>query len=320
MAHTQKHRRKMPSFSSTLLDAIYSSIDDPVVILDDQKEPCRGKNNGSRVEQEVENLRRAIRVEKWIECHTTTPTHLSSNSGSSTDSSIFFSSSETESSGIRKSSGFPKHVRTVRPVIKTPQPAETPTPKREGRFTRTKSRALKIYGDLKKAKNEPNSPGRRIANFLNSIFSPRRLRRNQAVEVDEWCPMRKSRSMKDTTMTLPSSSTTSCLNENLNKSKRSVKFCPVSTVILDPCGQKTLHGDEYNAGSWFSKKNTESCLRRHDFRGVCEDDDDDYGDDESCASSDLFELENIRVYEQELPVYGTTSVRMNLAIANGVII
>ncbi|KAL6548124.1 hypothetical protein OROHE_009186 [Orobanche hederae] len=318
MANTQKHRRKIPSFSSTLLDAIYRSIDDPVGILDDQKEPCRGKNNGSLVEQEVENLRRAIRVEKWIECHTTTPTHLSSNSGSSTDSSIFFSSSETESSCIRKSSGFPKHVRTVTPVIKTPQPAETPTPKREGRFTRTKSRALKIYGDLKKAKNEPSSPGRRIANFWNSIFSPRRLRRNQAVEVEEWCHVRKSRSMKDTTMTL-SLSTTSCLNKNLNKSKRSVRFCPVSTVILDPCRQKTIHDDEYNAGSRFSKKNTESCLRRHDFRGLCEDDD-DYGDDESCASSDLFELENIRVYEKELPVYGTTSVRMNRAIASGVII
>ncbi|KAL6554925.1 hypothetical protein OROGR_006183 [Orobanche gracilis] len=314
MAHTQKHHRKMPSFSSTLLDAIYRSIDNPVGILDDQKEPCRGKNNGSRVEQEVENLRRAIRVEKWIEYHTTTPTHLSSNSGSSTDSSVFFSSSETESYGSRKSSGFPKHVQTVGSVIRTPQPVETPTPKREGRFTRTKSKALKLYRDLKKSKNEPGSPGGRIANFLNSIFSPRRLRRNQAVEVEEWCPVRKSRSMKDTTMTL------SCLKENPNKSKRSVRFCPVSTVILDPCRQKTLHGDECNSGSRFSKRNTEICLTRHDFRGFCEDDDDYGDDDESCASSDLFELENIRMYEQELPVYGTTSVRMNRAIASGVII
>lgn len=45
-------------------------------------------------------------------------------------------------------------------------------------------------------------------------------------------------------------------------------------------------------------------------------------DNRSCTSSDLFELDNIgRVgiedYQEELPVYGTTNLRMNQAIARG---
>ncbi|KAK6139649.1 hypothetical protein DH2020_026613 [Rehmannia glutinosa] len=312
----------MPSFSSSLLDAIYNSIDEPTTRrVNEQHDEedlvvHRRRNNAAQVEQEIENLRRAIRVEKWMENYST-PRHLSSNSGSSTDSSIF-SSSETESSAPKK------------PILQL----ETTPSKREGRFTRTKSRALKIYGDLKKVK-EPISPGGKIANFLNSIFSPRNLKKNQIME--EWSSVRKSRSMKDTTTTTTSSSmaTRSCLNKNPNKSKRSVRFCPVN-VILDeesqPCGSKSIYHDDYlvsasmpNIGSQFIKKNMDSFrpknMRRHEFiREFCENESD--VDDKSCASSDLFELENIgRVgigaYEEELPVYGTTSLKMNKAIASG---
>ncbi|KAL2251062.1 protein BIG GRAIN 1-like A [Sesamum indicum] len=342
---TQKQRRKTPSFSSSLLDAIYHSIDEPRG-TDGQQEVdncfLHRRKNAAQVEEEIESLRRAIMVEKWMENYgtTTTPRHLSSNSGSSTDSSLF-SSSETDSSASR-SSVFPLQ----KPKNAQKLPAERPgkilqletTPKREGRFTRTKSRAMKIYGDLKKVK-EPISPGGKIANFLNSIFSPRNLKKNQ--DLEEWSSVRKSRSMKDTaTCSLASRS---CLSKNPssrgNKSKRSVRFCPVSVIVNEdcqPCGHKSIYDDEYSVsasvpsiGSQFIKKNIDSFRlyegknpRKHEFRDFYENESD--VDDKSCASSDLFELENIgRVgigaYEEELPVYGTTSLKMNQAIASGLI-
>ncbi|KAL3825358.1 hypothetical protein ACJIZ3_021387 [Penstemon smallii] len=309
---TEKSRRKMPSFSSTLLDAIYNSTDESKQGVGDYVHNRR--NNAAKIEQEIESLRRAIMVEKWMENYST-PRHFPSNSGSSTDSSIF-SSSETESY-ISRSSVLPlqKHEGGG-----------------GGRFTRTKSRAMKIYGDLKKVK-EPISPGGKITNFLNSIFSPRNLKKKQGNE--EWNSVRKSRSMHDTKTC--SLSSRSCLSKNPsskgNKSKRSVRFCPVN-VILDE-GHKSIYDyDEYSIsasmptiGSQFIKKNIDSfrlCegknLRKHEFRDLYENESD--VDDKSCASSDLFELENIgRVYEEEeeLPVYETTSLEMNKAIANGLV-
>ncbi|KAG8376196.1 hypothetical protein BUALT_Bualt09G0038000 [Buddleja alternifolia] len=343
---TLKQRRKMPSFSSSLLDAIYHSIDEPNEQQQQHVQDFvihRRKNNASQVEEEIESLRRAIMVEKWMENYssttTTTPRHLPSNSGSSTDSSLF-SSSETDSSASRSTPKlFQKSKISQKPSTDRPgkifQGENTPKP--EGPFTRTKSRAMKIYGDLKKVK-EPISPGGKIANFLNFIFSPRNLKKNQGLE--EWnSSVRKSRSMKDTnTCSLASRS---CLSKNSssrgNKSKRSVRFCPVSVIVDEdsqPCGQKSLYDDQYLVsssmpiiGSQYIKKNIDSFrvyegknARKHEFREFYENESD--LDDKSCASSDLFELENIgRVgigaYEEELPVYGTTSLKMNQAIASG---
>ena len=58
------------------------------------------------------------------------------------------------------------------------------------------------------------------------------------------------------------------------------------------------------------------------------DDDEDDDDGVSCASSDLFELENITAigagaYGEELPVYGTTCLKTHHAIhaiSNGLIL
>ncbi|KAI3447188.1 hypothetical protein Pfo_003853 [Paulownia fortunei] len=349
---TQKLRCKGPSFSSSLLDAIYHSIDETRGANEQQEVQdfvLHRRNNAAQVEEDIESLRRAIMIEKWMENYSTsktrsTPRHFPSNSGSSTDSSMF-SSSETESSASRstpKSSVFqlqkPKHAQT--PLTERPVKIlqlET-MPKGEGRFTRTKSRAHKIYGDLKKVK-EPISPGGRIANFLNSIFSPRNLKTNQGL--DEWSSVRKSRSVKDTTTC--SLASRSCLSKNPSsrgsKSKRSVRFCPVSVIVdedCQPCGHKNIYDDEYSVspsvptiGSKFIKKNIDSLrlyegknLRKHEFRDHYQNEHD--VDDMSCASSDLFELENIgRVgigaYEEELPVYGTTSLKMNQAIAGGLV-
>ncbi|XP_073157477.1 protein BIG GRAIN 1-like A [Henckelia pumila] len=346
----------MQSFSSSLLDAMYRSMDESRRDDDrdhnhDRDHPRHGekgssvhrRNNSAQVEEEIESLRRSIGVEKWMQSHRSTiisTRHLPSNSGSSTDSSVF-SSSETDSSASRSTPKPSVLFPLQRPKQAQTRLVEKPeaTPKREGRFTKTKSKAMKIYGDLKKAK-EPVSPGGKLTSFLNSIFSPRNLKKNNQ-SLEEWSAMRKSRSMKDTKTTSLSSGT--CLTQNpsskSDKTKRSVRFCPVS-VILDencqPCGQKNVCHDHENSvvaasmpshvGSQFIKKNIDSfrvyegkSTRQKEFRDFHEYDQCDF-DDTSCASSDLFELENIgrvgiEAYEEELPVYGTTDIKMNQAIA-----
>ena len=51
-----------------------------------------------------------------------------------------------------------------------------------------------------------------------------------------------------------------------------------------------------------------------------DDDDEDDDDDVSCSSSDLFELDHLigaARYQEELPVYETTNLETNKAIASG---
>ncbi|KZV31985.1 hypothetical protein F511_05095 [Dorcoceras hygrometricum] len=319
----------MQSFSSSLLDAMYRSMDESRRDGDDQQEEkgnyVHRRNNRAQVEEEIESLRRSIMIEKWMQSQrssTISTRHLPSNSGSSTDSSIF-SSSETDSSVSRSVLQVHKAKQAQTRLVDKPEA----TPKREGRFTKTKSKALKIYGDLKKAR-EPVSPGSgKLTSFLNSIFSPRNLKKNnQALE--EWSSMRKSRSMKDTKTTSLASSLIKNPSSKSNKSKRSVRFCPVSVIVdenCQPCGQKNVYEVAHpfdaslpsHVGSQFIKKNINSFrvhegknTRHKEFRDFHECDFDDI----SCASSDLFELENIggvgiQAYEEELPVYGTTDIQ-----------
>ncbi|KAL3332392.1 hypothetical protein AABB24_032793, partial [Solanum stoloniferum] len=287
-------RRKTPSFSSSLLEAIYHSIDESKE--EDKHVPNKKKND----QEEIASLRRAILIEKWMESYKYTQSsgHFSSDSSSSTESSMF-SSSETESRSINTLPRPTTQVRRSEKVVTFS--TETTTPKCEGggRFMRTKSRALKMV-------KQPISPGGKIANFLNSIFNSRNMKKNHH---EDW---RKSRSVNDST-------TSSCLNKTpsstsrSNKSKRSVRFCPV-TVIVDedcqPCGHKSIY------------KNEEP---KHQYRGFYKDEDEDEDDGRSCASSDLFELENIGMIghvhatRDGLPVYGTTSFKMNQAIARGLV-
>ena len=70
--------------------------------------------------------------------------------------------------------------------------------------------------------------------------------------------------------------------------------------------------------------NRKSGTKKFDFGGFYdnedEDDEDDDDDIQSCSSSDLFELDHLvgaRRYQEELPVYETTNLETNKAIANG---
>ncbi|KAJ8750487.1 hypothetical protein K2173_015632 [Erythroxylum novogranatense] len=77
------------------------------------------------------------------------------------------------------------------------------------------------------------------------------------------------------------------------------------------------------------QKKNELIMRdvRRNYNGNYEDDDDEYDDDDDAASyssSDLFELDHLSVigkerYNEELPVYETTHVDKNRAIASGLI-
>ncbi|XP_060191053.1 protein BIG GRAIN 1-like A [Lycium barbarum] len=352
-----QQRRKTPSFSSSLLEAIYHSIDESKEEEKRQEEnqvPNK-RNKAVEAEEEIVSLRRAILIEKWMESYKYTQSsgHFTSDSGSSTDSSMF-SSSETESASrsTPKSSVFHTLPKPTRQVYDTLVPgrsekvvtfsAET-TPKCEGgRFMKTKSRALKIYGDLKKVK-QPISPGGKIANFLNSIFNSRNMKKNHHHQgMEDWSSVRKSRSVNDSsTVTCSLTTRSSCLNKTPssrgNKSKRSVRFCPVSVIVdedCQPCGQKSIYKNEEprmwqvpKAGSFrnFDGKH----INKHHYRGFYQSEDDEEEEEEddgrSCASSDLFELENIGMIghvhatRDGLPVYGTTSFKMNQAIARGLV-
>ncbi|KAH7851820.1 hypothetical protein Vadar_016847 [Vaccinium darrowii] len=369
--HQQQHqtqpRSKTPSFSSSLLDAIYRSIDEPKY-EDTQTTAVRTKKqrNSNLIGRkddvgDEKSLRKAIMFEKWMEndeirrriARGSSRTYNSASSSSDSSCGGVFSSSETESvhRDGSKSISFtiqrPKEVRIDHYSVRS---EFEDTPKREGRLLmRTKSKALKIYGDLKKVK-QPISPGRRITSFLNSLFNSRNVKNPKPMEGLN--SLRKSRSVKDhhqtTTCSLSSSfSRSSCLNKlpppssrgakftsGNNCSKRSVRFCLVDEDSRRR-GQKGLYEEdprlmptpvvrkitEITVLNKEEVKNTNEC-RMRGFEDEDLDEDEDYDDGMSCASSDLFELENIGAIgggtcREELPVYGTTSLKKNHAIVNG---
>lgn len=124
----------------------------------------------------------------------------------------------------------------------------------ENGFVKTKSKALKIYGDLKKVK-QPISPGGRLASFINSLFTAGNTKK---AKIDDLGSQRKSKSTNGSTTTCSSASSfsRSCLSNTPSSRgkftgagagvKRSVRFFPVSVIVDEdcrPCGHKSLHGD-----------------------------------------------------------------------------
>ncbi|XP_057967924.1 protein BIG GRAIN 1-like A [Malania oleifera] len=368
--------RKTPSFSSSLLDSIYRSIDDsaagdkhPVPSGERRKQSLDGFFEAP--EELKANSRRPVAAEKWVRNHRSgSGSSLSNSASSSSDSSCnggVFSSSETESH-VRnqkpKSSGIslhrPKPIRIERsekPILsdqKSKSSMFTPQqkPKHEGRFTRTKSRALQMYGDLKRSKH-PISPGGRIASFLNNLFSNNAKKAKPcSIDPSEEMGFRlKSKSAEPSTCSSVSSFSRSCLSKTppprstklSDGAKRCVRFYPVSVIVGEdcrPCGQKSLYDGDPSltptptpaagiAGNRDVKNRAQNrdLLRGYQTKKVgefrFEDEDEDDDDGESCTSSDLFELDcliGIGRYREELPVYETTNVKTNHAIANGLIL
>ncbi|XVF48932.1 hypothetical protein PTKIN_Ptkin03bG0228100 [Pterospermum kingtungense] len=374
-------RRRTPSFSSSLLDSIYRSIDESsngdegtlrhyTETKTKTKTTLVKKQTSASMEEEgkVSSLRRAIMIENWVEKQSShgSAAHLNSASCSSDSSSGgVFSSSEAESNykvkARRSATAKFENSTQFDPRRFENSSNNQEKAKREGGgggggggFTKTKLKALKIYGELKKVK-QPISPGGRITNFLNSIFNAnaKKVKMCSVGVSDDVSFERKSKS----TCSSATSFSRSCLgktpssrgnnNKYSNGKKRSVKFCPVSVIVDEdcrPCGHKCIYEDDpslmptstVQKGSKISSKKEEkesardylrSYQRRGtgklDLRGFIEDYADDDDDALSYSSSDLFELDHligIGRFREELPVYETTSLKTNQAIANGFIL
>lgn len=334
---------------------------------------------------------------------------FSSTSSSSDSSSGGFSSSDTDSLyGSRSGASFfeprrPKPVRTsVAAAQAQPEKAKrterteraalfyeqrelhlfddyqyrhynSATPKQlDGTdLIKSKSRALKIYNNLKKVK-QPISPGGRLASFINSLFTAGNAKKtknsasslNASYDDDVMNAVRGSKSGQVSTCSSASSFSRSCLSKSSpstrerlrNGAQRSVRFYPVSVIVDEdcrPCGHKCLYEEDntslmsvsvataWKIGKSPSRKNEvervgemareflkdyhqnqkKNDVIMRDVRVNYDDDDDDAA---SCSSSDLFELDHLNVigndrYCEELPVYETTHVGTNRAIANGLI-
>lgn len=452
-----------PSFSSTLLDEIYRSIDEPDPKGEDlkfngdaamaRKQSIRenkkcgsksgkcaeenpalhrgvfvnnkvGDDGGAKMRQVREEFERKQRRDRDRDHDAL---FFSSTSSSSDSSCGGFSSSDTDSMyGLVKtrSSCFappllprPKPVKTMSSAkpekteralfqeqrksrdfdrYRHDSSVEQSAYTEEG-MIKSKSRALKIYANLKKVK-QPISPGGRLSNFINSLFTTTNTKKSKLTPViggyGEPNAERKSQSAHASACSSASSFSRSCLSKHSpetrqklqNGLKRTVRFYPVSVIVDEdcrPCGHKSLYEEEhveYDSismpvsvpSAWkigggrppTSRKTEETeevkChaiekSRRveeaareflrdyyqnqkkvrsdsfavrghrevhqvgHDKGDECRDDDDDAA---SCSSSDLFELDHLAVigkerYCEELPVYETTHVGKNRAIANG---
>lgn len=452
-----KHEGKNPSFSSSLLDEIYRSTCEGDTNHEDLKfygETIMPKKHskvssiksGRAIDEdkEVEALRRACLIEKWMDHKVSQKVSrqhsrknlteferksqlehdidqdvlfFSSTSSSSDSSSGLFSSSDTESfygARSRVSSSAaprPKPVRTSvsalsEKIEKTEKKgrslfyeqrelhmfgdyhyssATEQTPRVEESIIKSKSRALKIYNNLKKVK-QPISPGGKLANFINSLFTTGNTKKSKNSSSVSNCDEDWKSKPAQTTSTCSSASSfsRSCLSKNSpstreklrNGVKRSVRFYPVSVIVDEdcrPCGHKSLYEEEESSSlmsvslptAWKigkspsrkvddelkyqakekskrveevareflkdyhqnQKKNDDLIMRKAGckYNDHFEDDEEEDDDDDlSCSSSDLFELDHLSVigkdrYCQELPVYETTHVDTNRAIANGLI-
>jgi hypothetical protein len=260
--------------------------------------------------------------------------------------------------------------------------------KHEGSFVKTKSKALKIYGDLKKVK-QPISPGGRLASFLNSLFTAGNAKKAKISTSGGRYEERKLKSEQASTCSSASSFSRSCLSKtpssrggklsSNNGAKRSVRFYPVSVIVDEdcrPCGHKSLYGsdcqelsstlvaatvttdtrnnvptsgEELKFHVTNENRRIEEVARNllknyqrkkeeqfdHMSIDLCNDnnhevmssdeEEEEESDVASCASSDLFELDNLSAigierYREELPVYETTHLGTNRAIANGLIL
>ncbi|KAI3991835.1 hypothetical protein MKX01_012780 [Papaver californicum] len=294
-------RSKNPSFSSSLLDEIYRSIDEG----DDNG----GGGGGGFIKQGVEeviyrektmkkkqsgiNNNREELIENWMEKRIMSSTEkvvvrrnslsvpvadLQKNYSSSNSTRVFnssssdscygssgFSSSETDQSSIfsssRSSSMKPPSIKPIRTGFSSEETMKKnasvpPQPK-----PNKKSRALKIYGDLKKVK-QPISPGSKIASFINSLFTKENSKKpkfSSSVNGDdhhnhnrhEDSRIFKSGYGTNSTCSSVSSYSRSCLSKNTPNSssriKRSVRFYPVSVIVDEdcrPCGHKCLYETE----------------------------------------------------------------------------
>ncbi|KFK25482.1 hypothetical protein AALP_AA8G120200 [Arabis alpina] len=333
--HKSKPQSRNPSFSSTLLDEIYNSIDPKT-----QKNQSYSTNTSTKQSIVTKSVPdKKIHRDRFF----------SSVSSSSDSSSSIFSSSDTELTHGKKTSS------SSRPLCFGP--SKTKPRKTEDKH---QNRAIRVSHDYDYASDVPKitrydenwenhrirrsvkslkqpktpaSPAGRIVNFINSLFT------KQSNSVKSY-PRKTSYEKPPSTCSSATSFSRSCLNKNTEKSseriKRSVRFSPVNVIV--PEIRSFVEEEDYfgNVRKSVKKKNVEVGGGRRSVEEIARDflrdyhhknrdndsrvknDFEDYDDDEedddvaSDSSSDLFELDLVgnhhcnNLYGDELPVYETT--------------
>ncbi|KAL0909720.1 hypothetical protein M5K25_020612 [Dendrobium thyrsiflorum] len=270
------HGRKKPSFSSSLLDSIYRSIDE--------------SNGGSPGHVLSSTSKRQIPSidKKWIP--TPQPPanlrrHFSTSSSSDCSSFGGFSSSDADST-----------ARPCPALTRCDRFCSDPPPERK----RQGSISSRIR-DLRNLRT-PASPRARLAAFLNAIFASGGRNTTKSKFAG-----RQEESAKSCISKFPASA--KCGKQ------RSVRFSPASIAAVDDGLEKRRFG-EVPMVTRDRKMVLEELLRGVDL----EVEEAEESDCESVSSSELFELESLSAigqFRDELPVYETTNLAANRAIAHG---
>ncbi|KAL7616737.1 protein BIG GRAIN 1-like A [Lactuca sativa] len=287
-----------PSFSSSLLDEIYRSIDE----RDDEestsfRENIRKKQSkfgGSKSSNSCfenhDDERRACLIQNWMAnkvCEKPvvgrrSTADIERSSMRSERESVCFNSSSSSCDSSYGGAFSSSEVDSMNGVLFKPKPIRTSgyqqeedsqqKVKHEGKFAKTKLKALKIYSDLKKVK-QPVSPGGRLATFLNSLLTTGNTKKPKTSSASTAAAVsggyaeaarshldRKSKSANASTCSSASSFSRSCLSNTpssrgklSNGMTRSVRFYPVSVIVdedCQPCGHKSLQKEE----TQFAKK------------------------------------------------------------------
>ncbi|CAN7005387.1 hypothetical protein IGI04_009217 [Brassica rapa subsp. trilocularis] len=317
--HRSKPQSRNPSFSSTLLDEIYNSIDPKTK----KTQPFVGS-----VKKQSISVTRSVPDRKLHQDR-----FFGSVSSSSDSNSSIFSSSDTElSHGTKK-------ITSSRPLCFGP--SKTKQSKTEDKALFHQNRATRVFhdcdyasGNQKKLKT-PSSPGVRIVNFINALFSKQSTAvnsypRKTSYEDSAFSRKRTEYYYPSTACSSASSFSRSCLNKRSEKSsgrtKPSVRFSPVNVIVeeedylssgyvrksvkknVEDGGRRSVEEIAREFLRDYHKNHENSLVKNNNDLEDYEDEDDDVGSD---SSSDLFELDLVgtrhhNLYEDELPVYETT--------------
>ncbi|KAH6831094.1 hypothetical protein C2S53_009289 [Perilla frutescens var. hirtella] len=304
----KKSHRNTPSFSSSLLDEICRSIDEkPQKPEPKTASGFRAKSSSKRDDETKSRL-----VEKWMENEKTVyrrrpkcenavfPDNdfsIFSSTSTSSDSSVGLSASDTELFASR-----PKPVRTdrERDSYLFDEYEEHERNRAGDDLIKSKSRAMKIYSNLKKMK-QPVSPGARLTSFINSIFAGLNRKKSRGIERND-----RKRDAPSTAKMMTRCSTKSSISDGIDRTVRFDLACVVVDRDVMPRGRRS-GGDGRPPLPPNAFRNSSKCDLGRVLNGGDEEDDDDASSE---SSSDLFELDHLsfgnRDRFSELPVYETT--------------
>ncbi|XP_008797636.2 protein BIG GRAIN 1-like [Phoenix dactylifera] len=321
-----------PSFSSTLLDAIYRSIDEAdggaarehftggAPDRRDASVPAAAKKQQSFFTDEwpAEGRRTAVVSEKAVtrlRKPENRPRFPVNSTSSSSDCSSYggFSSSEAESvprpSGLRpiRTGGLLYRSERARSNPAPPQPPAVGSPSAHHHQEKKKSGSIRSkFRDLRKAK-APASPGARLASFLNSLFTANGNSRKSKSAAAAYGGS-GVRGGEESACSTATSYSRSCLSKTPSSRgrpavaaaagqgvKRSVRFYPVSVIVDEdcrPCGQKCLY--EGDSAAVARRPPEAATIAKKRVEELLRGFEEEEEDEEaSDSSSDLFELENL---------------------------